>query len=479
MAEVKLQTGPGVFEVLSHVCRSPHEALKQFVENSADAIEQAKEKDGSISVHLQYTQDVEPDRPHLLKSIVVEDNGVGMDWAKMQQVVQHIGDSEKLDLALRGEKGIGLLAFGQVAEELHLSSSAVQGMPSQCLVLKREWLKEGRADIMPSCPRHLHSERGTRAYLEGVLAEVQGLFTRERLRDYLSREFSQDLRQDLYSLTMCEDGRTEPVNPRRLRGVKVFSGHLADGHALVELYVLPWESADAAVNLYGRGGMRVCFLTDLEEFKAPPWTDKRLEGYIRCDRLKRTADKTALVQDQAYRSFVSSLASIEAEVRQLVDKVSAQYREARFSEVAGRAARLIDRFVKYRERGETLEAISWPRVTAAQATTVRERAAPSQPPSAAERRPRTVVTRGPHIQLYAPPQDKSTLRSWFDPEAGVICINREHAEFLLSEKEDRRCIRYLFSIWAKEDLLQEYGADAQRVADEMVGVLAEAEPLLW
>jgi hypothetical protein len=90
-----------------------------------------------------------------------------------------------------------------------------------------------------------------------------------------------------------------------------------------------------------------------------------------------------------------------------------------------------------------------------------------------------VSTLAPHIKLYPPPQDKVSYRSWYDPNQGVICINREHTEFLLSQREDQRCVRYLFSIWAKESLLQEYGAQAEKVADEMIGVLAEAEPLLW
>ena len=46
MAKVTLHTGPGVFEVLSHVCRSPQEAMKQFVENAADAIEQVGTEEG-------------------------------------------------------------------------------------------------------------------------------------------------------------------------------------------------------------------------------------------------------------------------------------------------------------------------------------------------------------------------------------------------------------------------------------------------
>ena len=87
-------------------------------------------------------------------------------------------------------------------------------------------------------------------------------------------------------------------------------------------------------------------------------------------------------------------------------------------------------------------------------------------------------TRAPHIKLQSPANEKSDYRSWYDPNEGVICINREHYEFLLSQREDRRCMRYLFYIWVKESLLQEFGTQAEKVADEMVGLLAEAEPLL-
>lgn len=87
-------------------------------------------------------------------------------------------------------------------------------------------------------------------------------------------------------------------------------------------------------------------------------------------------------------------------------------------------------------------------------------------------------SRAPYIKLQSPPHEKTYYRSWYDPNQGIIYINREHSEFLLSQREDRRCLRYLFSIWVKESLLQEYGAYAEKVADEMVGLLAEAEPLL-
>jgi hypothetical protein len=52
MAGINLHTGPGVFAVLANVCGNPFEAIKQFIENAADAIEQAKIEDGLFPYNL-------------------------------------------------------------------------------------------------------------------------------------------------------------------------------------------------------------------------------------------------------------------------------------------------------------------------------------------------------------------------------------------------------------------------------------------
>src|SRR3990170_290454 len=184
MAKVRLHTGPGVFEVLANVCRSPQEALRQFVENAADAIEQAKTEGGHIRLRLQYASANGVMRGSL-KSISIEDNGIGMTSEKMKQVLQRIGDSEKINLALRGEQGIGLLAFSLVAQELHLASTPDEGSPSRCLVLKRPWLKRGYAEVLERCPVHEHTHRGTIAYLEGILPQIAYQLSKERIKDYL------------------------------------------------------------------------------------------------------------------------------------------------------------------------------------------------------------------------------------------------------------------------------------------------------
>ncbi|MBI4334519.1 MAG: ATP-binding protein [Chloroflexi bacterium] len=489
MPRITLRTGPGVFEVLAHVCRSPLEAVKQFVENAADAIELGGAGEGHISVKLQYEPARSGETKGLLKSIAIQDNGMGMTSGKMEQVLQQIGNSEKLDSALRGEQGIGILAFALLAGELHLASSAADGRRSSCLVLRRSWLKEGRAEIIERCPAHQHDRRGTVAHLENVLAEIAPQLSKDRLKDYLGQQFATDLKANLYDLSISDDHNFEQIHPQRFRGVKVMSASLSPGHPgapFVEIYVLPWEMTDAAISLYGRGGTRICSLTDLEGFKGLPWSDRRLEGYIRYDRLKRTADKTALVQDQVFNDFVAELRKIEPHVQELILKVSAESQEHRFDIVLGRVGRLIDRFLRYRDRGLLTDLNFVPSpgrirgdgfARRAEAT-IAERE-PSTRTAESARRGARAETRAPHIKLNSPSGDRAGYRSWFDPGQGVICINREHTEFLLSQRDERRCMRYLFSIWAKESLLQEYGPQAEKIADELVGVLAEAEPLLW
>jgi hypothetical protein len=81
------------------------------------------------------------------------------------------------------------------------------------------------------------------------------------------------------------------------------------------------------------------------------------------------------------------------------------------------------------------------------------------------------------IQFGAPSAEKEPFRSWYDPTAATIYINQQHTDFLEAQRDDRRCAWYLFNIWAKERLLAEYGTDAYKLADEMVGLLTEAEPL--
>lgn len=484
MSEIKLQTGHHIFEVLAYTCHSPLEALDQFVENAADAIEQAGERSGCIRIHLDHL----PNQSHQSQPslIVIEDNGVGMSPEKMQQVVQRIGDSEKVDRVLRGEKGIGILSFASIANELHLCSHNAHGSPTSCLVLKRHWLRDGKAQIIASCPQHTQTKQGTRAYLMDILPQVALQLSRARLKQYLSREFADDLRRNLYTLLIGDKHGYEPIEPRQFRGIPLLVTALdlgTCGRASVQLYALPVETPEAAIDLYGRGGIRISSLTALEEFHRYPWLDRKLEGSVRYDRLQGTTDKAAVVQNEVFRALAEALHALEPQIIEKMGQIAQEYRDSRLDEILSRVDAFIGRFLHYRQMGY-LSQMPRPsngnghRVPTGSADTV----ARSQTDSlsigrrASQRRTRDYPSYL-RANLCIPAQDNARLRTWCD-DTGTVQINTLHRDFLAAEADDKWCAWYLFSVWAKQFLLTEYGASLATMTDEMVGLFSQAGPLL-
>jgi anti-sigma regulatory factor (Ser/Thr protein kinase) len=479
MPEIKLQTGTRVFEVLAYLCHSPMEALKQFVENGADAIEQSSKSDGCIRIRLDHSSD-QQDRP---PQIIVEDNGIGIGSEKMGHILQNVGNSEKLQHILRGEKGVGILAFALIADELHLSSLNGGHKPS-CLVLRRQWLREGRAQVIEQCPQHRLSKPGTKAHLIGILPEIAPQLTKTRLKQYLSREFANDLRRNVYTMQISDGHGYEVVEPRIFSGVPTLSstiGLATLGHASIQLYTLPFEAEGANIDLCGRAGIRLCALTDLEEFKKEPWQGQRLEGCVRCDKLRGTADKAAVVQDEVYKALAEALHSLEPQIIEKIGQVTQEYRQNRLVEIMSRVDKFIGYFLHYKDTGE----LPRRKIIFTEQTTpdlVQKINLPAVSPGTrvpvSSRPPRNNHLSFLQADLCTPPEGRAQLRAWSDNGGNAVKINVLHTDFLSSERDDKRCAWYLFSVWAKQQLLKEYGTDAEALADEMVGLFSRAGPLL-
>ena len=479
MAEIKLQTGSRVFEVLAYLCHSPLEALKQFVENGADAIEQADRSDGCIRVRLDHSQN----QQNRSSVITVEDNGIGMSSDKMGRILQNIGNSEKLQHVLRGEKGVGILAFALIADELHLSSLNGDNKPS-CLVLKREWLREGKAQIIEQCPQHRLTKPGTKAHLLGILPEIAPQLTKGRLKQYLSREFSNDLRRNLCTISIGDSHGYEAVEPRIFNGVPTLGTTISLGswgQAYIQIYTLPFEAEGATIDLCGRAGIRLCSLNDIEEFKKEPWLGHRLEGCVRCDRFRGTADKAAIVQDEVYKALAEALHSLEPELIEKIRQVTQEYRQNRLAEIMNRVDRFIGYFLRYKEIGEMPSRAAMAKDKMAPVLVQRIDLPPVRPGAAVSHTSRQQQQRQmSYLQadLCLPPDNRPQLRAWSDNGGNAVKINVLHTDFLSSERDDKRCAWYLFSVWAKQFLLKEYGTDAEALADEMVGLFSRAGPLL-
>lgn len=83
-----------------------------------------------------------------------------------------------------------------------------------------------------------------------------------------------------------------------------------------------------------------------------------------------------------------------------------------------------------------------------------------------------------HFRMGQPQSVRSEWQSSGDPGLEMVEVNPLHPDFLEAESDVERCSRYLFSLWAKEHLLAEYGSDSRRVAEVLLSWLNKADPML-
>lgn len=90
---------------------NPLHALREYIVNSIDAIDDGKIKDSLIKILLSPKG----------RRIIVEDNAYGMDEEKVRSLPVQVGNSAKFGrIDQRGEKAVGLLAFGSVGHMIHI-----------------------------------------------------------------------------------------------------------------------------------------------------------------------------------------------------------------------------------------------------------------------------------------------------------------------------------------------------------------------
>ena len=97
----------------------PLKALREYLTNAVDALDErnGRNEDGLIKV-LCIQQD---------RRLVVADNAAGMSHEKLTGLPENVGYSDKYDqLDKRGEKAIGLFAFGSIGDMLHVISKRAE-----------------------------------------------------------------------------------------------------------------------------------------------------------------------------------------------------------------------------------------------------------------------------------------------------------------------------------------------------------------
>jgi len=137
------------------------------------------------------------------------------------------------------------MAFALIAEECTLLP-AQKRTAIHCLVLKRQWLKKGTRKLS-KCREHEHTHAAQLFTWKGFYRRSPSSFPKTAQR-ILGQQFASDLRTNMYAMSIS-DNHTLSHHPSgsRCEGILPICTY-ESRRGLHELYVLPWEMADASIN---------------------------------------------------------------------------------------------------------------------------------------------------------------------------------------------------------------------------------------
>ncbi|MBI5804056.1 ATP-binding protein [Candidatus Pacearchaeota archaeon] len=203
----------------------PMHSLREYVTNSIDAI-YANAVPGGIA---RVTLDTRGSR------VIIYDNGTGMSMEKLLSLPIRVGESEKIGLPnQRGEKALGLLAFGSVGQwmEIITRQPGADDYGSLRYEINKSGegidYKEGSLDdaSMKSSGFGEPFNQGTRVILH-VDKNKMKHFNQTAVKRELREIYLPLLMKKVMNIEFSEgDGESEELKPIEFKGEKVFLGHI-------------------------------------------------------------------------------------------------------------------------------------------------------------------------------------------------------------------------------------------------------------
>jgi hypothetical protein len=406
-------------------------------------------------------------------------------------VVTRVANSMKKSLEdyreAQGEFAVGLFGFRTIGNEIGIvTRTAYKGYPHLGRAygipgrgLSRTWDMRMRSDTLRAAIRPARGERreaGTTVTIRGLLNPR--IWTGARIKKAVEEELWGRLLEKDLTVRIEDKRRLFEVKPKQ----RVFAGaHFprtsvetrGSGPVLLDLYITSGEEDEAAIPVLRAktreaGATRVYDdITEIDEFKVPPWSLRRVQGWVRFDAARLSGPtRREFTHDQAFHAFVKALQTIEPDLQSMI---AAQDVERQRMEVEALRERLkddlqrvlvelphLDVFRLIRESvtdGRPLPGLNGRAgdVTAAKVQTILTAA--DQARARAEKHHRALQ---PNQGLPDPEFVAGGSRAWrsrYDPLGHAVVVNKSHPDYERESVTQRRWYRYILKLYTKELVL--------------------------
>lgn len=481
--------------------QDPKDALNEFVSNAADAYAEAGKRGERIRVVLRR----KGRRPH----IAVEDFGAGMAPERLRDVARNLFHSLKeSDPRTIGEKGIGILAFQQLAARCDIVSRAEGSSDTFVLRLERG---KAQASIERLPARAARSGAGTTVHLSDIDPDVLRVLTRRKVVDHLRARRGPALARGEYRIEVLEGRTPELVTPTEPDGIRLDIPPRSTLWGRIEfaVYVSPVPDRHRRVAVVGTGGVTIIDdLSELDEFSDEPWSTDRVSGMIVFEPLQQTAGRRAILRDrEVFPVFVDTVRSVEPAVRRTLDRIAREVDRQTADRLAEAVRRIFGKVLRELDdvdnpmrtlvgseagqggllvQGEAppdgvhdaglIEA----EIESRRAVSPSDQAIDLPADEPEEIPPRTPAGARPErgrarsLPSVAPDPSPDGVRSRYDPESRIVYYNDRHPDFLLVKQDERSLLEYLSTLVAKELVLYNNPRGApNELAEEMVRMLVQ------
>ena len=494
---IKLRIGNMARAVLvtGQAYQDPKDALNEFVSNAADEYAQAGLTGERIRVVLR--------RRGRRTVLAVEDDGRGMEEARLREVARNLFNSAKAnDPRTIGEKAIGILAFQQLGARCDIVTRPQGAAGTLALRLERG---SSNADLELNERRRARVVPGTTVYVYDLDPDVLRVLTQRKVVDYLRRRRGAALARGDYRIEVIEGRSAELVTPEEPDGVRLDlpPRQTLWGRIEFALYVSPQPDRRHKVAVVGTGGTSIVDdLSEIEEFDGPPWSLGQVSGMVVFEALRQTAGRRAILRDrEAFPVFYDTVRSVEPAITRTLERVAREIdldMAGRLNEavrrIFGRVLKELadlDNPMRTPVGSEPGEGALWaePEAQLPMAGTpsgevlgsagseldvgVEELVpVPEDAPLEAPQEARPTPGRSRALPSIAPDPSPDGVRSRFDADAGVVYYNEMHPDYLLVKSDPPSLLDYLATLVAKEYVLYNNPrAAGEDLAEEMVRML--------
>ena len=452
----------------------PVAALKEYISNAVDA----RRPGHPMCVYISL------DRNN--KEVLVGDNGAGMNYEKLKSLPQSLGDSSsKGDPTKRGEKALGMLAFGGFGDRATIVSRTNGRDQYGALYLDGEKLKASaellRNDVAVNC-MGITFQTGSLVRISGVdKSTFDHYFQPERLRAVLQEMYDPLLRRgelQLYIHSKGTNAKKIELQPVHHEGmivlerivqtnepiIKLLDDTRIKGTSCMGIWLDP-SASNAKVATYNKGVRVLGSITQLREFNHFPWNSGKLSGYIdenwcelvpQRDGYMRDTEKRG---DKKFATLTELIKSLEPQLAQKVREADKQEHDMKkAAAVKELEEALAETYKNCPPLWKVVTVDPQPPKPNVETTTV----TPVTPRPKPETKKTVQITTEPQrktpylIDIVEFPLDKQSWYSEFDPTYKKILINSAHPEYEHFANDEQQAWIYFAKLVSSEAALGDF-----------------------